>query len=86
MRELGIRAHFVGSRFICPGLWMRGPAAGDYILSSQPGLTQQASDGGHYRIGRRIDTPVAVSSQPARRPRWHLAAPPWANLVITKPA
>lgn len=38
MRELGIRRHFVDSRFICPHLHMTGPAAVDYILSSQPDL------------------------------------------------
>ena len=39
MRELGIRDRCrVATRVVRPGLRMQGPAAADYILTSQPSL------------------------------------------------
>ncbi|MBT2512285.1 hypothetical protein J7E82_01745 [Arthrobacter sp. ISL-30] len=38
MRANGIGPHQVNHRIVCPTLRMRGPAAADYILASQPDL------------------------------------------------
>lgn len=39
MRSCGFtRTRRTAGRYVCPGLGMKGPAAVDYILSSQPSL------------------------------------------------